>query len=102
MKKSKEKEIKKKIIILQKEIEAAKIDYFQNDDPLLSDSGYDSLIKRYKEFKKEYPSLFSNNDKTLNVGTVALSSFNKVEHSKPLLSLANALFLQMLKISMNL
>ena len=90
MKKSKEKEIKKKIIILQKEIEAAKIDYFQNDDPLLSDSEYDSLIKRYKEFKKEYPSLFSNNDKTLNVGTVALSSFNKVEHSKPLLSLANA------------
>ena len=90
MKKSKEKEIKKKIIILQKEIEAAKIDYFQNDDPLLSDSEYDSLIKRYIEFKKEYPSLFSNNDKTLNVGTVALSSFNKVEHSKPLLSLANA------------
>ena len=90
MKKSKEKEIKKKIIILQKEIEAAKIDYFQNDDPLLSDSEYDSLIKRYKEFKKKYPSLFSNNDKTLNVGTVALSSFNKVEHSKPLLSLANA------------
>ena len=90
MKKSKEKEIKKKIIILQKEIEAAKIDYFQNDDPLLSDSEYDSLIKRYKEFKKEYPSLFSNNDKTLNVGTVALSSFNKVEHSTPLLSLANA------------
>ena len=67
MKKSKEKEIKKKIIILQKEIEAAKIDYFQNDDPLLSDNEYDSLIKRYKEFKKEYPSLFSNNDKTLNV-----------------------------------
>ncbi len=90
MKKSKEKEIKKKIIILQKEIEAAKIDYFQNDDPLLSDSEYDSLIKRYKEFKKKYPSLFYNNDKTLNVGTVALSSFNKVEHSKPLLSLANA------------
>ena len=90
MKKSKEKEIKKKIIILQKEIEAAKIDYFQNDDPLLSDSEYDSLIKRYKEFKKEYPSQFFNNDKTLNVGTVALSSFNKVEHSKPLLSLANA------------
>ena len=90
MKKSKEKEIKKKIIILQKEIEAAKIDYFQNDDPLLSDSEYDSLIKRYIEFKKEYPSLFSNNDKTLNVGTVALSSFNKVEHSTPLLSLANA------------
>ena len=90
MKKSKEKEIKKKIIILQKEIEAAKIDYFQNDDPLLTDSEYDSLIKRYKEFKKEYPSLFSNNDKTLNVGTVALSSFNKVEHSTPLLSLANA------------
>jgi len=90
LKKSKEKEIKKKIIILQKEIEAAKIDYFQNDDPLLSDNEYDSLIKRYKEFKKEYPSLFSNNDKTLNVGTVALSSFNKVEHSTPLLSLANA------------
>ena len=90
MKKSKEKEIKDKIIILQKEIEAAKIDYFQNDDPLLSDSEYDSLIKRYKEFKKEYPSLFSNNDKTLNVGAVALSSFNKVEHSMPLLSLANA------------
>ena len=90
MKKSKEKEIKKKIIILQKEIEAAKIDYFQNDDPLLSDSEYDSLIKRYKEFKKKYPSLFSNSDKTLNVGTVALSSFNKVEHSTPLLSLANA------------
>ena len=90
MKKTKEKEIKKKIIILQKEIEAAKIDYFQNDDPLLSDSEYDSLIKRYKELKKAHPSLFSNNDKTLNVGTVALSSFNKVEHSKPLLSLANA------------
>ncbi len=90
MKKNIEKEIKEKIIILQKEIEAAKKGYFQNDNPFLSDSEYDSLIERYKKFKKEYPLLLNNNDNTLGVGTAILSSFNKVEHSTPLLSLANA------------
>ena len=90
MKNLKEKEIKDKIIILQTEINKAKQDYFQNDNPYLSDNEYDSLVERYKRLIKEFPSMISDNDKTLGIGTTIISSFNKVEHSSPLLSLANA------------
>ena len=34
--------------------------------------------------------MIPENDKTLGVGSTVISSFNKVEHSSPLLSLANA------------
>ena len=90
MKNLKEKEIRDKIIILQTEINKAKQDYFQNDNPYLSDNEYDSLVERYKRLIKEFPSMISENDKTLGIWTTVISSFNKVEHSSPLLSLANA------------
>ena len=67
MKNLKEKEIKDKIIILQTEINKAKQDYFQNDNPYLSDNEYDSLVERYKRLIKEFPSMISDNDKTLGI-----------------------------------
>ena len=90
MKNLKEKEIRDKIIILQTEINKAKQDYFQNDNPYLSDNEYDSLVERYKKLIKKFPSMIPENDKTLGIGSTVISSFNKVEHSSPLLSLANA------------
>ena len=90
MKNLKEKEIRDKIIILQTEINKAKQDYFQNDNPYLSDNEYDSLVERYKKLIKKFPSMIPENDKTLGIGATVISSFNKVEHSSPLLSLANA------------
>ncbi|MEE2621834.1 MAG: NAD-dependent DNA ligase LigA [Pseudomonadota bacterium] len=90
MKNLKEKEIRDKIIILQTEINKAKQDYFQNDNPYLSDNEYDSLVERYKKLIKKFPSMIPENDKTLGIESTVISSFNKVEHSSPLLSLANA------------
>ncbi len=77
---------RKKINLLKKHNKS----YFDNDNPTISDSEYDSL-------KKEIFNLEKNNDylKKLNlskkiIGSPPSNKFKKVKHLKPMLSLSNA------------
>lgn len=75
--------------ILQLKAEIAKHDeaYHGNDNPIISDAKYDELRKKLTEYQQNYPQFFSTEEE--KVGAKSLDIFNKIKHSKPMLSLAN-------------
>ena len=81
----------KKILDLTKEIEQHNIDYYVHDNPKISDSRYDSLLRELQELEKLYPDLISNYSPTKRVGSKPASKFDSIDHSIPMLSLANAM-----------
>lgn len=72
-------------------IEMAKSDiaYYQNDEPCLSDSQYDSLKLRNQQIESKFPHLIRNDSPSQKVGAKIRSDFSKVEHKVPMLSLGN-------------
>ena len=85
----------------RKEVEKAYIDkinqlkkhnkaYFIKDNPILSDSDYDSLKKEILEFEKKYKYLKDKSSPSQKVGYEPSNKFKKINHLKPMLSLSNA------------
>ena len=64
--------------------------YFDKDKPIVSDSEFDELKKELLALVKKYP--FLNKIKNLNtlVGYKPSTKFEKIKHSRPMLSLGNA------------
>ncbi len=75
--------------ILQLKSEIAKHDeaYHRNDNPTISDAEYDDLKKELTQYQKDYPQFFPQEEE--KIGAKSLDIFNKIKHSKPMLSLAN-------------
>ena len=69
---------KEKILSLTKEIEKHNIDYYVHDNPKISDSEYDKLLKELESLEKEYPELISKNSPTNRVGSKPASKFNSI------------------------
>jgi DNA ligase (NAD+) len=65
--------------------------YYVLDDPEISDSQYDDLMRRLIKLEKKYPSLAPPNSPTQRVGAPPLEEFDTVHHAIPMLSLDNAL-----------
>ena len=82
---------KEKILSLIKEIQKHNIDYYVNDNPKISDSKYDTLIRELENLEKQNPSLISDYSPTKRVGASPASKFKSINHSVPMLSLANAM-----------
>ena len=82
---------REKILSLIKEIEQHNIDYYVYDNPKISDSHYDKLLRELEKLEKEYPDLIVSYSPTKRVGTIPNSKFNSIDHSIPMLSLANAM-----------
>jgi len=82
-------EAKKKIKLLQKQINAHNIAYYINAEPTISDREYDYLYKKLQELEEEFPQLVGFNSPTQKVGTEPISKFNTVTHSQKMLSLGN-------------
>lgn len=62
--------------------------YYLNDDPIMSDYEYDAMIQDIKRFEKENPGDISPDSPTQMVArSVLKSSFEKVTHKVPMLSL---------------
>jgi DNA ligase (NAD+) len=80
-------EIKSKIENLKAEVAKHDAAYYQDDSPLISDANYDKLKLELESYHKSYPQFFGKEME--KVGAEALEIFSKVEHSKPMLSLAN-------------
>lgn len=80
-------EIFDKIHQLKAQITKHDEDYHRNDNPTISDAEYDELRKKLLEYQKDYPHFFSPEEE--KVGAKSLDIFNKIKHSKPMLSLAN-------------
>ena len=82
--------IQKKINSLRKKVNNHNYRYYVLDDPLISDSEYDDLLRHLDTLEKENPKLITPNSPTQRVGAEPLSAFKTLTHTIPMLSLANA------------
>ena len=88
MTKSEEK-AKQRIDYLRKEIEKHDYNYYVMASPEISDQEYDKMYQELVDLEKEYPQFFSKDSPTQKVGSKVLKDFQRIEHSKPMLSLDN-------------
>ena len=65
--------------------------YHRKDAPELSDAEYDALKRRNDAIEARYPDLVRADSPSLRVGAAPAEGFAKVTHSRPMLSLSNAL-----------
>ena len=63
--------------------------YYVLDDPLVSDSEYDSLMLELKQLEKDHPQFARPDSPTNRVGGQALPKFSQIAHRYPQLSLDN-------------
>jgi len=64
--------------------------YYQRNTPEISDSDYDRLFRELLELESRHPGLVTADSPSQRVGAAPLEGFDVVEHSAPMLSLANA------------
>lgn len=64
--------------------------YYVLDQPEITDSEYDQLVRQLIELEEQYPEFYSPDSPTQRVGGVPVQAFGTVVHSHPMLSLANA------------
>jgi DNA ligase (NAD+) len=79
-----------RIQVLRQEIEQANFNYYGLDQPKISDSEYDNLLRELLELEAKYPELVTLDSPTQRVGGIVAKEFPKVRHIEPLLSLDNA------------
>ena len=68
-------------------------EYYVQDNPSVPDSEYDKLLHELIHIEAEHPEFKTPDSPTVRVGGEAQSSFEKVNHDTPMLSLGNALSL---------
>jgi DNA ligase (NAD+) len=84
------KDIIKKIEELREKIRNHNYRYYTLDDPIISDTEYDQLMKELADWETEYPQYINSSSPTQRVGLEPVSEFSKVTHIAPMSSLANA------------
>ncbi len=82
-------EAKKRVIKLRKSLNKWNKSYYENNVSLVDDSLFDETLKELFELEKKYPKLITKNSPTQTVGKLESSSFEKIEHKIPMLSLKN-------------
>lgn len=81
-------EIKKRIQTLRQTINYHSDLYYNKDNPEIDDYEFDTLMNELKTLEKEYPELITPDSPTQKVGgSQGKSTFAKVEHKVPMLSL---------------
>ncbi|MCI0788545.1 MAG: NAD-dependent DNA ligase LigA [Chloroflexi bacterium] len=64
--------------------------YYVLDDSTVSDAEYDRLLQELRALESEHPELLTPDSPTQRVGGAPADGFIQVQHSAPMLSLANA------------
>ncbi len=88
--KAKAKSPAKRVEELRKQIVHHEHRYYVLDDPEVSDTDYDDLVRELEELEAEHPDLLTPDSPTQRVGGKPSERFGRVEHPEPMLSLANA------------
>ena len=65
-------------------------EYYVQDNPSVPDSEYDKLLHELIQIEADHPEYKTTDSPTVRVGGEAQSSFEKVRHDTPMLSLGNA------------
>lgn len=81
-----EKEIRR----LREDIRDHNYRYYILDAPVISDHGWDMLLRRLEDLEAMYPDLVTPDSPTQKVGAPPLEEFGTVEHAATMLSLQNA------------
>src|SRR5215470_15876856 len=76
---------------LREEIRRHEHLYFVLDTPEISDADFDRLVRELKKLEAAHPELVTPDSPTQRVGGKPREGFVKVPHSRPMLSLDNAL-----------
>ena len=75
---------------LRREIEHHNNRYYVQDDPEISDTEYDDLLRELQTLEEAHPDLRTPDSPTQRVGGRPLERFGQITHLQPMLSLANA------------
>ena len=87
-------DIKERILELTKRLNEANYRYYVLDDPDMPDFEYDRLLRELEILEQEHPDLVQADTPTQRVGGQALSKFEKVTHTVPLMSLQDVFSLE--------
>ena len=86
--------MKERILKLTKMLNEANYQYYVLDDPKMPDFEYDRLLRELENLEGEYPQYVQPDTPTQRVGGQALSKFEKVTHTVPLMSLQDVFSLE--------
>ncbi|WP_053955905.1 NAD-dependent DNA ligase LigA [Inediibacterium massiliense] len=83
-------EVYQKIYDLVQNLNEHNYNYYVLDHPTITDYEYDMMMNELIKLEEQFPELVMDNSPTKRVGGEALSSFNQVRHTVPMLSLDNS------------
>src|SRR5258708_3191082 len=86
---SSSKDVEKKVEALREKLRHHEYLYYVLDQPEISDSEFDKLMRQLKDLETEHPALVTPDSPTQRVGGKPREGFVKVPHSSPMLSLDN-------------
>lgn len=82
-------DIQKRMDELVEILEKANQEYYVFDNPSLTDQEYDKYLRELESLEEKYPEFVKSNSPTKRVGGEVIDKFKKIEHSIPMLSLAD-------------
>ncbi|WP_127942754.1 NAD-dependent DNA ligase LigA [Mycoplasma sp. ATU-Cv-703] len=85
-----EKKAAQKVAELRRKLERWSKEYYEKDAPSVSDAVYDAAYLQLEKLEQQFPSLVSPDSITQRIGGKVDQRFQKVAHSQPMMSLANA------------
>ena len=83
-------DISRKIEELRTELHQHNYNYYQNDNPTISDFEFDQKLKELQELEKNHPEFFDPNSPTLRVGGEITKNFPTIQHQFRMYSLDNS------------
>lgn len=84
------KEAQNRMDVLKKIIQEASEAYYGSGDSLMSDAEFDGYMRELEVLESEYPELKTSDSPTMRVLGAQATSFEKITHRRPMLSLSNA------------
>ncbi|MEN8107568.1 MAG: NAD-dependent DNA ligase LigA [Pseudomonadota bacterium] len=82
--------VRKRAADLHQELHEHNYRYYVLDDPVITDAGYDQLLRELQDIEAQYPELISPDSPTQRVGAAPRKEFGEVRHAVRMLSLDNA------------
>src|SRR5699024_3310098 len=83
-------EVAQRIAELREAINQHNYRYYVLDEPTVSDSRYDGLMRELEALEQEHPTLITADSPTQRVGAQPSDAFASVAHQVPMRSLSNA------------
>jgi DNA ligase (NAD+) len=83
--------IKERVEKLREELRRHEHLYYVLDAPEISDAEYDAIMRELQALEQQHPELITPDSPTQRVGGKPREGFVKVQHSRPMLSLDNAM-----------